>query len=97
MNELLAAALRMMAPADRTPADEGHDDSRTALPIAVPYAEYVRRFEAGTDPLAAVTRASAVAHLVRLHRTIETLNGFARARIALDSHTLYQAHGDPRD
>ncbi len=99
MSELLSVALRMMTPryltgkADVTPESE-------PLPTLLPYAEYVRRFDPEAD-LPATRHATAVAHLVRIHRTLDALNGLARhfgAHAALpDSDHLYQAHGEPRD
>ena len=101
MTELLAAALRIVATGDRAPGDGMRDALLAPLPTTLPYADYVRRFDPAADPLAAVVDACAVAHLVRLHRTVETLNGFARGRaghaFTPDSDHLYQAHGEPRD
>ena len=99
MNDLLAAALRIVAPVNQRP-DALMPGTLPPLPTALPYADYVRRFDPTADPLEALSRASAVAHLVRLHRTVETLHGFAHARggrARLDSDHLYQAHGEPRD
>ena len=100
MSELLDVALRMMATtgADR---DQVGDSLPGRLPATVPYADYVRRFESPAASFAAVTQASAVAHLLRVRRALETLNGLALAHAtrsgAHDSDHLYQAHGDPRD
>ena len=99
MSELLAVALRMMARRGRTVQDDVNCEF-APLPSGLPYADYVRRFDPDADPLAA-RRATAVAQLVRMHRTFDTLNGLARARGARagwpDSEHLYQAHGEPRD
>ncbi len=98
MNELLDAALRMMAPSHGPAA--GEDLRSGGLPALVPYADYERRYEPAAS-MAAVTHASAVAHLLRLSRALETLHGFAVGHgprsAAPDSDHLYQAHGDPRD
>ncbi len=100
MSELLAVALRMMAPRRRVLHDDA-DGGLTPLPTGLPYGDYVRRFDPTADPLMAVTRATAVAHLVRIHRTLDTLNGLARERgtraASLGAEHLYQAHGEPRD
>ncbi len=100
MSELLAAALRMMTARGRAPKDDVFDGVPT-LPTALAYAEYVRRFDPDAVPPTTVTRVSAVARLVRIHRTLDTLHGLARARGAragsFDSEHLYQTHGEPRD
>lgn len=100
MNERLAAALRIVAPAGHQPASRDHDRGAPLLPGGLAYADSVRRFDPSADPLVALTHATAVAHLVRLHRTVETLHGFASrrgVRVAIDADHLYLAHGDPRD
>ena len=95
----LFAALRMLAPVIRT---DSAAPGRTyaGLPVTLSYADAVRRFDPTADPVVAVSHASAVAHLLRLHRTLETLDGLALARggrSAVVSDRLYQAHGEPRD
>ncbi len=99
MSELLDAARRLMATTGATRDHAG--DAMGALPETLPYADYVRRFEPPAESFAAVTHASAVAHLLRISRALETLNGFALAQAvrpgAHDSDHLYSAHGDPRD
>jgi hypothetical protein len=101
MSELIAAALRMMAPAGETRGGEPYDGLAAVLPTAAPYAEFVRRFEPGGAAAALAIRAGAIQHLVRIHRTLATLNDLARERgprAALPgSDHLYRAHGDPRD
>lgn len=98
MSELLDAALRMMASPHGPVAGE---DQSGALPALVPYADYERRFEPAAASVAAVTHASAVAHLLRVSRALEALHGFALGHgprgAAHDSDHLYQAHGEPRD
>ena len=101
MSDLLAAALRMMAPKDDRSIVGLRPEALPLLPATLSYADSVRRFDPASDPLVAVSYASAVAHLLRVSRALETLNGFALARDAraglYDSDHLYQAHGEPRD
>ena len=101
MSDVLAAALRMMAPGHDRPV-AGVDPGPLALrPATLSYADSVRRFDPTSDPPVSVSPVSAVAHLLRVSRALETLNGFALARDARagldDSDRLYQAHGEPRD
>lgn len=100
MSELLDVALRMIANAGGG-RDQMGESLSGGLPATVPYADYVRRFEPATTPAAVVTRASAVAHVLRVSRALETLSGLALAHAARtgphDSDHLYRAHGDPRD
>ena len=71
------------------------------LAATLSYAAAVRRFDPDSDSLGPVSHASAVVHLLRVSRALETLNGFALTRDAraglYDSDHLYQAHGEPRD
>jgi hypothetical protein len=101
MSDLLAAALRMMAPGYDQPQAGVDPSPLTPLPATLSYADSVRRFDPTSDSLVAVSHAGAVAHLLRVSRALETLNGFALARDArgglYDSDHLYQAHGEPRD
>lgn len=101
MSDLLAAALRMMAPAKDQLAAALDSRGLPLRPATLSYADSVRRFDPASDPLVAVSHASAVAHLLRVSRALETLHGFALARDARagldDSDHLYQAHGEPRD
>ncbi len=101
MSDLLAAALRMMAPKeDRSIVGLG-PEALPPPPATLSYADSVRRFDPASAPHVAVSPASAVAHLLRVSRALETLNGFALTRDAraglYDSDHLYQAHGEPRD
>jgi hypothetical protein len=101
MSDLLAAALRRMAPGHDRP-EVGVDPSPLApLPATLSYADSVRRFDPASESLAAVRHAGAVAHLLRVSRALETLHGFALAHDTrgglYDSDHLYQAHGEPRD
>ncbi len=101
MTELLAAALRMMAPADPAPGAWSTDGFTALPPASGSYADAVRRFEPVAAPWTGAARASAIEQLVRIHHTLATLNGFAREHgvgaAAPASDHLYQAHGDPRD
>lgn len=100
MSDLLAAALRMLAPED--PSMAQRDPGGLPLrPATLSYVDSVRRFDPAADPLATLSPASAVAHVLRVSRALETLHGFvlacdARAGLS-DSNHLYQAHGEPRD
>lgn len=100
MSDLLAAALRMMAPGNERPVASGLEPL-PLRPATLSYADSVRRFEPTSDARAAEGHASAVAHLVRVSRALYSSNGFALAHDARgglsDSDHLYQAHGEPRD
>ncbi len=101
MSELLDAALRMMLASTGAGRDQVRERPLTAIPVTVPYADYARRFDTPAASFAALPHASAVAHLLRVGRALETLNGFTLAPAARsgahDSDHLYRAHGDPRD
>lgn len=100
MSDLLAAALRMLAPDD--PSMAHLDPEGLPLrPATLSYIDSIRRFDPAADPLATISHASAVAHVLRVSRALETLHGFVLTRDARaglhDSDHLYQAHGEPRD
>ncbi len=101
MSELLGATLRMMMASTGASRDQAGARPLVAIPATVPYADYVRRFEPAAASIPASPHTSAMSHLLRVSRALETLNGFAlghAARVgAHDSDHLYRAHGDPRD
>ncbi len=101
MSDLLAAALRMMAPAEDRQVVALDPGTLPQRPTTLSYTASVRRFDPAADPLVAVSHATAVAHLLRVSRALEALHGLALARDLRaglsDSDHLYQAHGEPRD